>query len=776
MLALPRHRGGAGVGRAAWRQRKSLYYKGLDVSVAVVFEQEPWARRSVAGALGLGLAVLGGATGAMAKSAQPAQATDVDGDDDSAATGTGVSEVVVTGVRPLLGDKLPKTQQNTPQSVNVVSAQLLQEQGTTRLEDALKNVPGVTLNAGEGAARGDTINIRGFSAYNDFFLDGIRDAAVYIRDPFNLDSIEVLKGPSATLFGRGSTGGAVNQVSKAPRLDPFQVAAADVGTNDEYRGTVDIDQPIGPSAAFRLNAMGESSDVAERDDVKNRHWGVAPELAFGIGEPTTVTLALLHLSEHDVPDVGIPFVNGAPAQVARTNFYGLASDHADSNVNIGTLRIKHDFNPNLSISNTLRYANYAFNYQFDAPNFGSVAAGGQGAPTPGEPLDTILVGRDSPSSSGLQTNLTDQLDLSAHFQTGFVRHTLVAGIEVARQTNTLDSYTNPFNSNNNWIPETSLLHPDPNQVRPNERVSKIQVTDADSEAGYLIDTMNIGQYVDLIAGVRIDRFAAGYKQTTLSSGAVLDLAHTDVVPSPRAALVIKPTPWESVYFSYGTSFDPSAEALTLTTKTSNLGPVKATTYEAGSKTRLFNGLLLTGAVFHTEVDNAQVNDPENPSLTTLQGDERVQGVELGLTGHIGPKFEITAGYTYLDGRASGFTGSNPVYRYNNDLMTNVAHNAANVWAEYHITRPWEVGLGVNYLDRRIGDIVTPAAPPAWIPSYVVWSAMTAYKINDKVEVQINVINLFNTFYYDNLYFTSTSENHVIPGVGRTAKLTVRAAF
>ena len=212
--------------------------------------------------------------------------------------------------------------------------------------------------------------------------------------------------------------------------------------------------------------MGESSEVAGRDDVKNRHWGVAPELAFGIGEPTTVTLAYFHLSEDDVPDTGIPFVNGAPAPVPRSNFYGLTSDRAISDVDIGTLRIKHEFNENLTLASTTRYANYAFNYQFDAPNFGSVADGGQGPPTAAEPLGDILVGRDSPSSSGVQTNLTEQLDLTARFDTGFMHHTLVTGIELARQTNNLDSYNNPFNSNNNWIPETPLLDPNPNQIRP----------------------------------------------------------------------------------------------------------------------------------------------------------------------------------------------------------------------------------------------------------------------------------------------------------------------
>jgi catecholate siderophore receptor len=722
----------------------------------------------VVGAIGASMTGLGLESAALAQTTP----NDQDHGPDHAKTDkpAGGSDVVVTGIRPLLGAKIPLTVKDTPQSVNVVPLKLLQEQSVTRVEDALKNVPGVTLNAGEGAARGDTINIRGFSAFNDFFLDGIRDAAIYVRDPFNLQSIEVLKGPSATLFGRGSTGGAVNQVSKSPTLAPLQQVVLDGGSNDEARGTLDIDEPIGPSAAFRLNAMGEYSGVADRDYVLNRHWGVAPELAFGLGEPTTVTLAYFHLSENDIPDVGIPFVNGAPANVNRSNDYGLTSDRAISQVDIGTMLVKHDFNDHISVTNTLRYANYGFNYQFDAPNFGSTVPG------PGTPLSDILVGRDAPDSSGVQTNLTDQFDLTARFNTGFLSHTLVTGFELARQTNDLDSYVNPFNSNNSWIPETPLLAPNPKQAKPVEPIKAIQDTVADSEAVYVTDTIGIGQYVDLIAGGRIDRFAANYDQLTLATGARLRLQHTDVVPSPRVALVVKPTARESLYVSYGTSFDPSAEALTLTTKLANLGPVKATTYEVGSKTGLFNGgLLLTGALFHTEVDNAQINDPENPGLTVLQGNETVQGLELGASGHVGP-LELTAGYTYLDGKTSGAAGSTSAIKYNNVAIPNLARNAVNLWAEYYITEPWEVGLGFNYLDRRAANVVTTANPAAFVPAYTVWSAMTSYRVNDKLTLQLNVINLFDALYYDSVYYTSAAENHTIPGAGRTFRFTVRANF
>ena len=227
-------------------------------------------------------------------------------------------------MRTLLHDKLAESEQNAPQSITVVSNRLMAAQGTTNLEDALRNVPGITLNAGEGAARGDTVNLRGFSAFNDFFLDGIRDAAVYTRDNFDLQSIEVLKGPAAVLFGRGSTGGAINQVSKAPLLTPFDDVTTELGTNDLYRATADLDSPIGQTAAIRLNLMGQSSAVAERDYVRNRRWGVAPALAFGIGEQDSLVLAYLHQQEDDILDTGIPFVDGRPAPVPRDAFFGLA--------------------------------------------------------------------------------------------------------------------------------------------------------------------------------------------------------------------------------------------------------------------------------------------------------------------------------------------------------------------------------------------------------------------------------------------------------------------
>ncbi|HTT03920.1 MAG TPA: TonB-dependent siderophore receptor [Steroidobacteraceae bacterium] len=688
---------------------------------------------------------------------------DADGpSSDVVAVSGELQEVDVEGVRSLLLDKLGEQAQQTPQSVSVVSQQLMSSQGDTRLQDALKNVPGITLNAGEGAARGDTVNLRGFSAFNDFYLDGVRDAAVYTRDSFDLQSVEVLKGPSAVLFGRGSTGGAINQVTKAPQRVPLDEVTGEIASNNLYRATADLDTPFSASAAARLNLMGESSQVAERDDVRNRRFGVAPAVSFGLGDADTLTLAYLHQQEDDIPDVGIPFVGDTVANVPRQFDYGLTSDRATTEDDIVTARYLHAFSDEVSLADTLRYANYDFDYVFDAPNFGSHV------PTAGEPPADILVGRDAPSSLGSQTNLDEQIDLHAHFRTGPVSHQLAAGVELARQGSLLERYNNPFNRNNNWVPETPLLAPDPYAVAPVEPITSTQHTVAPSGGAYLLDTVGFGPYVALSGGFRYDYFSADYRSLTLSSGALTQLTELNRLGSPRAALIVTPTERETYYLSYGTSFDPSAEALTLTSKTANLGPVKAKTYEAGAKTLWLDGSLsLTGALFHTEVDNAQTNDPDNPNITVLEGNERVNGVELDAEGHLTQHWELTAGYTYLDGRTLASGTAADVGK----VMPNVAHDALNLWTEYRLGN-WEIGGGGNWLSRRYAD----SAESVWLPGYVVCNAMASVALSPRLSLQLNGYNLFNKLYYDASYYTSAAENHAIPGAGRSVALTAHLVF
>jgi catecholate siderophore receptor len=296
-------------------------------------------------------------------------------------------------------------------------------------------------------------------------------------------------------------------------------------------------------------------------------------------------------------------------------------------------------------------------------------------------------------------------------------------------------------------------------------VSSRQDTTAHSDSFYVTDTLGFKQYLDLLASVRYDRFSADYRQLTVSSGAVLDLSHVDNVGSPRAAFEFKPTADQTYYIAYGTSFDPSAEALTLTTKTANLGPVKAQSYETGAKESLLGGgLLLSAALFRTQVNNAQTNDPDNPTLTILNGDQRVDGLELQANGHLTKNWELVAGYSLLDGK----TVSSGTAAYVGKEIPNVAHDQLNLWTEYYLPFGIEVGGGGNWLGQRFAD----SGEMAHVPGYVVWNAMVSYKVTANVSLQLNGLNLFNRYYFSAPYYTSVSENHVIPGAGRSATLSI----
>ena len=705
------------------------------------------------------------APAAFAQAADPAPIAD-----DAADPGA----IVVTGLRSVTRDKLAIDAIKAPQSISIVDHTLIEHQADTRLEDALKNVPGITLNAGEGAARGDTVNLRGFPAYNDIFLDGIRDAAVYTRDSFNLETLEVLKGPSAVLFGRGSTGGAINQVSKAPTLAPQWSATAMGGTNSLIRATADADQPIGRDAAIRITAMGEHSQVSDRDGVRNRRWGIAPSLSLGIGGPDMLTLSYLHQEQDDVPDVGIPIINGAPAQVARNLDYGLASDHFRATVNLATARYRHEFSTAVTVSSTLRLADYTYVNVFNAPNF--AYSGSPGAPTaqtlPGPVLVGVLVGRDSPSSTGHRTNLIGQTDVIATFTTGAIAHTLVAGAEFGREHDDVVRLVNPFGKAGE-TPATPLLDPDPFETSVAQPGRTRAVTTAWSAAAYVIDTAHIGQKVDVIGGLRFDRFSAHYRPTALIAGvsaaSLVPLDHADTVWSPRASLVFKPDDRTRIYASYGTSFDPSAEALSLNAKTANLSPVIARSYEVGAKIALRGGkLVATAALFRTQIDNAQVTDPDHPTQITLAGNQRVDGLELGLNGHLTAKWEVTAGYTHLIGKTLASSDAATVGK----RLANVAPDAVNLWTEYEFSDAFELGLGGTYLGRRYADF----AQAATLPGFVTVDAMAAWTVNRHVTLRVNVINLFDTLAWVNSYYASPTENHVIPSAGRTALFTAAVTF
>jgi catecholate siderophore receptor len=650
--------------------------------------------------------------------------------------------------------------QDVPQSIATVSHAEVTSQAVTRLEDALRNVPGITINAGEGGAHGDSLNLRGLSVPDSFFLDGVRDIGLYQRDTFDQQVVEVLLGPSSVLFGRGSTAGVINQVSKQPSLSPVDEVDAEAGSAGLVRATADLGWAFNGSTAARLNLMDERSGVVDRDHIENARNGFAPAIAFGIDKPATLTLSFLHQEENDLPDYGIPFIDGAPAQVDRSTYYGLTNyDRTKTQADIGTARLELKINDHLSIVDSLRYAHYSFDYFLSAPNLADDYT--EVAP-PGTPLGQILVYRDQPSSSGTESELIEHVDLTAKFDTGAVAHSLIAGIEVSREVSDVTRYLNGIDD----LPPTTLINPassfsPPTPLEPDDFPDSTG-TDVSLDA---MDSMHLGPKVDLDGGIRWDRFNSHFSEA--ASGSAYERDDTEV--SPRASVVFKPAPGQSYYVSYGESYNPAIEYLTLAPSNDSLSPEKDYTTEVGTKLSILHGTLdVTGALFDTTLENARNADPDDPTVQEVPFSQRVQGLELGVSGYITPEWEIKAGYTLLRDRITGSGDPDAVGKQ----APNVARDSLTSWLTYEPNRSWQIGAGARYTGHRFADTDNTAG----VPGYEVFDAMVSYRVNEHLDLQVNVNNLADKLFYNGIYYTGPDENHTIPSAGRTVIVSARLKF
>lgn len=652
---------------------------------------------------------------------------------------------------------------DTPQSISVVEQRTIKDQGVTTLRDTVRNFAGISIAAGEGGAQGDNLTIRGFSARNDIFLDGMRDFGSYYRDPFNLDEVAVLRGPSSVTFGRGSTGGILNQETKAPGLTPFISGGLQVGTDKTRRATVDINRAIpgmGDTSAFRLNIMGNEGNVAGRDIAENRRFGIAPSVAFGLGTPTRLTLSYFHQNEDDIPDYGIPWLFNGPAPVNRRNYYGFKDGNfLRTYADAGTAKVEHDFNSAVSLRNQLRYANYTRAVQITE----SRAVAGVDLDTP---LDQVELNRNQIAVRSNETSLDNQLDLTARAKTGPILHTFVVGGEAARET------SSPVRFAYTGVPGTSLLNPDESQPFSGAAaVSSHVTTKANSVSAYALDTMKLGRHWEFTGGFRFDRFSVDYNQTIAP---VSTFHRVDHMPSWRAAIVYKPVGRASIYASSGTSFNPSAESLSLSAGTANLPPEKNMTYEAGAKWEaVASRLTLRTAVFRTDKTNAREPDPNNPALNVLAGRQRVDGVEWEANGRISDRWEMLAGYAWLKARLTSSA------YYPNSIgarLANVPQNTLTFWSTYHF--PWrhiDAGAGGQFIDSRTASSTAPLDPITGLvkeaPSYWVFNAMARYPLGEHLDLQANAYNLANRYYYDQLH-----PGHIVPGAGRSALIGLNFRF
>ena len=658
-----------------------------------------------------------------------------------------------------VGAKIPTPSRDIPQTIVQVDRALLDAQGATSLSDALRNVPGITLGAAEGGQIGNNINLRGFSARTDIYLDGFRDRGQYYRDTFDLESVDVLEGPSSMLFGRGSTGGVINQVSKQPELREFASLSTTIGTDDRYRASADFNQPLSDTSAFRINAFGQDLH-STRDVMSQKDAGVASALKFGIGTDTTLTLSALLQHNDDMPDYGLPPVNGHPAAVSHDNFYGLTDDRTKQDVGVFGARLEHRFSDNITLREQLQYGHYKTDARETAPNNlvapdGTVLDRSAGNPTD-LPLEELSVQLASHDRVIHDSSLFNQADLIAKFVTGPVAHTLIAGNEIGRDTYDNQSYTR------SGLPMVSLVDP-VYQPQPADVIStpgNLARASADTYALYANDTAAIGEHWKVVAGLRRDRFDATLDNTTSSPATAHQIVN---FTSVRSGVIWQPSEAQSYYVSYGTSFDPSLEALTVSNGTQALPPEKNESYEIGGKWDVREGALsLNAAVFQVTKTNARTQVA--PGDYELDGNVRVRGEVIGIVGRLTPQWQVFGGYTHYDAKIvralDGTQGNVPA---------NTPDNAATLWTAWKPVANWEFGGGANYVGARFASNSNTVS----VGGYTRWDATVAW-LQPRYDLRLNLWNLTDKQYFDALI--PSDGGRAVPGIGRTAMVTATWRF
>ncbi len=673
--------------------------------------------------------------------------------------------------------KLPTDLKDIPQTVTVLNRSLLQSQGVSSLADALKNVPGITLGGAEGGQIGNNINLNGFAARTDIYLDGFRDRGQYYRDTFALDSVEVLMGPSSMLFGRGSTGGAINQVPKTPGMSPGVEADLSVTSNGLVRGVGDVNAPLGDGAAFRVSVMGQQGAASTRRKTTVEDYGVAPAYRWGLGSNTEFKLSGLLQHNNDRPDYGQPPLNGQPAKVGYDTVYGYSDDRTIQDVKAVAAEVKHSFASGLTLRDQLQYNGVDTDARETAPQgIGLVNAKGYTALSPAGvsalPLSALYVQMQSHDRVIHDTSLFNQAEASGRVTVGGMANDLLAGVEFGH-----DSYANQGFQRTGlcngvalkagFTSCTTLLSPSyPSSPTLNEVAGNLAGGKADTAAGYVSDTLTLLPQLKLVGGARYDRYSATISNSvnsanTAGNTAFPSLSQTVGYTSVRGGVIWQPTEAQSYYASYSTSFNPSLEQLTSTTGLSQpLPPENNKAYEVGGKWDALNDRLnLTAAAFQITKFNSRSQNSDN--TYTANGTIRVNGARLGASGKITGKWQIFAGYTHLDAKiisaiAVGTQGMVPA---------NTAKDSATLWTTYDLPHHFQVGGGAIYLSSRFlnnTDLVS-------VPGYTRLDATLAWR-RPHYDIRLNVFNLADARYYDGLI--QSDGGRAVPGSGRTAMVSL----
>ncbi len=659
-----------------------------------------------------------------------------------------------------------------PQSVTVFTEKLMADRNQDDFRDVLRTTAGVTFQAGETGE--EDVRLRGFSLgqAGDIYIDGMKDAPLIERDTFNNDRVEVLKGSASMLFGKGSTGGVVNQVNKAPLLIDQHEVSYTLGTGKENRLTGDFNFKTGEDAAFRLNALVHNED---NYGAKQDKRGIAPTFSWGIGTANEFSVGLYYLDVKGRPNYNSPWINDNGKIVATLpskNYYGLNSDHLNTSSQYVTLGHIHRFGDGGELQTRVRHGKYERDLLASTIGFAN-------RPTSLDQIngDTVLT-RGSKGRIGESTMTQVQSDYTNSFNLGGLKNDILAGVDYYHD----DAKRNSNYSNPTARPNTTVGTPNNGDWVADTRAPVAFNTFTAQNLGlYLQDTLSLTSTVKLVGGLRYDRFKADYRN---ADGSLAD-GTSDGLWSPRLGVMFQPDELTSYYVSYGSSYNTSGDTYQFgsvsaggtvanpgTESLANTPPEKSRNIEIGGKWELFERRALLGvAAFYSEKFNERNTDPDNPGYL-LSGKRHAAGMEFNLAGRITPKWEIFMNHTWIpsakiDKSSTVLAANGGGAQVQGDRPGLTPKHSGSIWSTYAVAPQWRVGAGLTYRGSQ-----TPEGSRAMQASgFATADAMVEYSINEKTSLKLNVTNLTNKLYADTLY-----RGFYGAGATRSVQLTLKSRF
>ena len=685
-----------------------------------------------------------------------ASAADVAAEDEAAAAS---QAIVVTGQREEYGARSTRSATRTdtpirdvPQALTVISESQIEDQALRSIADVLTYVPGATPGTGE--ANRDQISLRGNNTTADFFLDGLRDDAQYFRDLYNLDRVEVLRGPNAMIFGRGGGGGVVNRVTKRSSGEAYREFALGADSEGGYRLTGDVDLPLGGGAGLRLNSVYENGESFRRG-VELERYGINPTLGAALGG-TRLDASYEYFHDRRTTDRGVPAFNDRPLEGADRLFFGDPEESfSDVDVNIGAFAVEHAFSDSLTLRNRTQYADYDKAYQNIYPGDLNEATG----------QVSLLAYRDTTR----RRNLISQTDLVLETRAGGLGHTLLLGFEIGRQdtrNRRINGFFQPADTGSFNVPVTAPTIDATIIFRPvNTNAARTPAnwneTEASVAAAYVQDQIRISDSVEILAGLRFDRFELD--ATNLNNGQ--SFGRTDDLVSPRLGLIVRPVPEVTLYASYGRSYLPSAgdQFTSLDLTAEGLRPERFDNYEVGAKWEPVPGLLATLAVYQLDRTNTRAPGA-TPGTIVLTGAQRSRGVEIGLERNVTDRWQVSAGYALQEAEITRTTSAAPAGR---EVPLVPRHQFA-MWNRYDLSERFGLGLGVVARSKMMASISNAVT----LPGYARVDAAAFFELAEGLEAQLNVENLAGADYFA----TAHNDNNIAPGAPRTLRGTLRFRF